>query len=112
MGNKFTMKGMFNLEDRKPVPCEDLLAHAAWMEEHWRDCVVGADQFADCDVHTCFLGMDLRSALSNSEPVLFETAVFRGADREGGILEIWRYATWAEAEAGHASLVKKYSGRG
>jgi hypothetical protein len=37
----------------------------------------------------------------DGKPVLFETLVF-GGPLDG---DMWRYCTWTEAEAGHASVV-------
>lgn len=53
----------------------------------------------DAEVSTVFLGLD--HSFAGSTPILFETMVL-GGEHDG---EQWRYATWAEAEAGHARIV-------
>lgn len=53
-----------------------------------------------CYVSTVFLAID--HAFGDGDPILFETMVFGGP--LGGEQE--RYSTWAEAERGHARLVK------
>lgn len=57
-------------------------------------------------VSTVFLGVD--HGINSDHPLWFETMVF-GDD---GRLEDWteRYATWEEAEAGHARVVWEVSG--
>lgn len=107
------LEGLFILENRKPAPCEDFLEHAAWMEEHWRDRIVAItfvfDGVTACEVHTCFLGMDLQSTLfPGRAPTLFETCVFSGANRSGEVLEIERCSTWNEAVLMHERLTQKY----
>ncbi len=105
------MKGMYILEEGKPVECEDLHAFMAWMEAHAEQNVVGATHLGDCDVHTCFLGMDLGAALRGTTPRVFETAVFDGPNREGDILHMERCTTWEQAVAMHARAVDKFKVR-
>jgi hypothetical protein len=57
------------------------------------------DDVGEASVSTIFLGMDVGLA---ARPLLFETMIFGGAlDRSQ-----WRYATYDEAEAGHAAAVQ------
>jgi hypothetical protein len=51
-------------------------------------------------VSTMFLGID--HSFGDGPPMLFETMIFGGRHSE----EQWRYATWDEAEAGHARAVR------
>jgi hypothetical protein len=63
---------------------------------------VGLTEQGDVRVSTAFLGMDQRD-FDSERPILFETMVFigtHGHDSE-------QYATWDEAEAGHARWVAK-----
>lgn len=87
----------------QPVPEPDLMKWALWMETHERhvaETTIGASR-----VSTVFLGLDHSFSCLGPEmeriPILFETMVF------GGPLDEYqeRYATRAEAEAGHAAAV-------
>ena len=55
---------------------------------------------AGLEVSTVFLGLDHRHG-GGGPPLVFETMIFGGA-LDG---HQWRYATWAEAEAGHRAAV-------
>lgn len=88
-------------EEGNPVAVDDVLVWAEWMEgpaERWR---MALTQVGECRVSTVFLGLDHR--WGEGPPILFETMVF------GGLLdgEVERYATLAEAMAGHESLASK-----
>jgi hypothetical protein len=95
---------LYTLDDaRNPV--------RATMEEYVaikRDenrCRVGGDTIGDVWVSTAFLGVDMNHVrvIRPDLPVLcFETAVFR----PGSTDIVARYATWADAEAGHAAAVE------
>lgn len=63
---------------------------------------VALDERGGVSVSTVFLGLD-HSHCSPGPPILFETLV------TGGRLDqtMLRYATWEEAEAGHAATVKE-----
>jgi hypothetical protein len=56
-----------------------------------------------CDVSTVFLGIDHRFT-GEGPPLVFETMTF-GAPRWDLDVQL-RWATWAEAEAGHAAVVR------
>jgi len=77
------------------------------------DCIKWAKWFQDADrsvkkttlnddvlVSTVFLGLDHQ--FGDGPPLLFETEIF-GGDRDG---DMWRYATWDEAENGHDAILK------
>jgi hypothetical protein len=53
-------------------------------------------------ISTIFMGID---HAGEGSPQLFETEIQDG-ERHG---ELWRYATWEEAEAGHQRLVRELS---
>lgn len=52
------------------------------------------------EVSTVFLGLDHQ--YGDGPPLIFETMVFGGTRDQ----DMERYSTWAEAEAGHAAMVK------
>ena len=83
--------------DRKPVPCDDVIAWADWMESGPRN--VGRDSVDRCTVLTNFMGTDLSFGLGR--PKWFETMVF-APDAD---LVLGRYGSWDEAAAGHARVV-------
>lgn len=97
--------GMYTLsETRIPVPCPDHLQWAEFMET--ADRHVADDTVGPLRVSTVFLGLD--HSFGGDPPILFETMIF-GADEASDMHETYckRYATWAEAEAGHHVAVKR-----
>ena len=84
---------------KTPVPERDLLAWARWFET--ADRHVAKSLVGDVRVSTVFMGLD--HSFGGDTPILFKTIVF------GGLLdgEEARYATWDEAEKGHAAMVAK-----
>jgi hypothetical protein len=72
---------------------------ALWHNDE-KNIRVGKTRLGDDDisVSTVFLGHTMSDS---NAPYLFETFVF-GGPLDG---EMWRYRTWAEAEAGHAAAV-------
>jgi hypothetical protein len=91
----------FILEGHTPVAEPDLGAWRTWMETHNRH--VADEQVGALRVSTIFLGFNL-GWMGAGEPLLFETMVFDAEDTPLDDLQ-GRYATWAEAEAGHAAVV-------
>lgn len=100
------MRGLYTLDkNHNAVPVKDgaeaLSDWAKWFEniENRRVADTPIDA-PGAHVSTVFLGMD-HGRGSDGKPVLYETLVF------GGPLdsEMWRYRTWAEAEAGHLAAV-------
>jgi len=77
----------------------DLLKWAKWFQDAERS-VKRTTISDDVLVSTVFLGIDHQ--FEDGPPLLFETMIF-GGDRDG---DMWRYATWDEAEAGHDEAVK------
>ena len=88
------------LEGKTVVECSDLLTWARWFED--ADRGVAKDIINDVKVSTVFLGLN-HSFTEDGPPILFETMIFGGKFDD----ELWRYATWEEAEAGHAKAVEK-----
>jgi hypothetical protein len=90
------------LKGRTPELCEDVVEWARWYDKadrrvaDWQGTVNGQD----VRVSTVFLGID-HDFSKDGPPILFETMVF-GGERDQ---EQERYATWEEAEDGHAKFV-------
>jgi len=92
------------LIEREPVAEPDLMTWGRWMQT--ADRRVGITRVNGHRVSTVFLGLD--HSFSDDDPaLLFETMVFKG--ESSADLECERYSTWAEAEAGHAAMVAKYT---
>jgi hypothetical protein len=87
--------------DGAPVPCEDLFAWGRWMQT--ADRQIARTAFGDVWISTVFLGLDHSfRAITGlpGPPILFESIVFGGPLHQ----EQRRYATRAEADAGHTAL--------
>ncbi|MFA5186353.1 MAG: hypothetical protein WC551_07760 [Patescibacteria group bacterium] len=84
------------LKGRTPVrvPPEQ---YAQWLGERR----VALTVCTDVKVSTMFLGVDIGE---EGKPLLFETALLY---RAGEVEVVARYATWEEAEIGHATCVKR-----
>jgi hypothetical protein len=97
MIDKYILKG------KKAIPVEDLIEWAKWFET--ADRAVKQETLKNgYYVSTVFLGIDYN--FMEGKPLLFETMVFKGKE---GDLDMARYSTWEEAEAGHKRIVKKWS---
>jgi hypothetical protein len=106
------------LDKTEPVPCENLMDWAKWMET--------ADRIVDesfmehpatgvvIRVSTVFLGLDYRFGPGGGPPVLFETMAF-GQSEDISLFGTTtripralpyqpRYCTWDEALAGHKKV--------
>lgn len=84
----------------EPVNEPELLKWADWFETHREECRVSLTNLGRTRISTVFLGID-HSCFG--PPQLFETMIFGlSADEE----YMRRYATRAEAEAGHAEAVR------
>lgn len=99
----------YKLDDNgEPVPCSDLFEWAAWLEGADRN--VAKTELEDGTlVSTVFLGMD--HGFAGSTPLLYETMIFpdmKKAEGERRFHESYcaRYATKAEALAGHELAVR------
>lgn len=82
------------LKGHEVVPVDSMWTWAKWRATNKTH--VAVDMMGKCTVSTVFLGLD-HGYLDG--PLWFETFVFKG--RSGSYLAE-RYATWEEAEAGHA----------
>lgn len=96
------MRGLYKLgPDRKPAPCMSVLEWTeAMQDEEIRR--VGYYESEGVEISTVFLGLD--HAFGRGRLQVFETAALC---REG-VRIIDRYATWEEAEAGHAAAVAAF----
>lgn len=83
--------------DRKPVP----LPEGQIFNRRDGEWIVAKTEIGAVKVSTVFLGLD--HAYGDEPPVLFETLVFGGAHDQEQV----RYSTWAAAEAGHATWVRR-----
>lgn len=93
------------LDGHEVVPEPNLLKWAEWYEH--ADRTVRQTHTERFMVSTVFLGID--TGWGKGPPICFETMVFtRGDDATPDqIDEQWRYATWSDAEAGHAATLKR-----
>jgi hypothetical protein len=87
----------------EPVPAASVLTWGRWLQTHGRH--IAEDFFLNGQIRisTLFMGVDLRILpVPGQPPLLFETMVFGGPLH----LEKQRYASRAEAAAGHAAIVE------
>jgi hypothetical protein len=91
---------MYILENKIPVPAQSNQHYSQWFNtpgnRRVAETIVG-----DYIVSTVFLGIDHRFS-DKGKPQFFETRIFGGVRHE----EMYRYATWDEAEAGHRRIVE------
>jgi len=89
--------GLYVLDDDgRPLPVDDFYAWSEWFMRTSR--TLARDQIGAVDVSTIFLGIGY-----GDPPLLWESMVFTST----GVLTACRWATQAEALAGHAALVAK-----
>jgi hypothetical protein len=72
------LHGRYILEGKVPVPCDDLLQWARWIEDS-KQRIVAQEYVGDLWVSTVFMGLD-HSFSDTAPPLLFETMVFRYAN--------------------------------
>lgn len=86
--------------NKEPVACPDFAEWSKWMECHELRQVALTD-LGFAKISTVFLALDHN--FSGGTPILFETMVF------SNILDprMERYATYEQAIAGHAEMVKR-----
>lgn len=108
--------GRYILQDRVPVPCDNLLEWGRWLEEHRAEQMVGHDHVGQYRVSTVFLALDFNWGLG--PPLLFESIIFdddqtfedfRGRTQKGVTVWCRRTSTWELAQELHraALLVAK-----
>jgi len=91
------MTDKYILQDKTPVPCNDLMEWARWFET--ADRHVAQDRIGEVRISTVFLGLNHRFA--PGAPLLFETMIFGGS--HDGHQE--RCTFWDQAEKQHADAV-------
>jgi hypothetical protein len=103
----------FILDGHDPVPA-DLLTWGAWFQTADRHVARDGDEGSGWWISTVFLGVDHGFGVSGP-PLLFETMIFAPAEprQSAAFVAHWdqqcqRYATWAEAAAGHAAIVAEF----
>lgn len=92
-------------DGRTPIPVDDLLEWAHWMESGNRR--VAEDHVGLYRVSTVFLGLDHnfhRVFYGDGPPIVFETMVFMGL---GEVRDEERCSTWDEAIAQHERIVTR-----
>lgn len=91
----------YRLAGHDIVPC----SHEEWCRRFDRpeERRVARAEIGDRLLSTVFLGYD--AAYGFSPPEFYETMLFSPDDAENN--SAWRWATWAEAEAGHARIVAR-----
>lgn len=87
------------LDGHKAVPTENIHEWSRMFDEG-RKRVVAQTHVGETFVSTVFLGID--HSYGEGPPLLFETMVFDDEDM-GSLTR--RYATWEQAERGHAEVV-------
>jgi hypothetical protein len=93
------MSKHYILDGHEPLAV-DLMTWARWFDSDDQRRVGSTVLDGEAHVSTVFLGLDHAFGVGGP-PILFETMIFGGP--HGGYCE--RYATWAEAEAGHQIAV-------
>ena len=89
------------LDGKVPVPCEDLLTWAHWIETD-ANRIVKQEYVGPVWVSTVFLGLDHNFLRPNGPPMLFETMLFRDAndiDRAQ-----WKRLGWKHHHPEHVSI--------
>jgi len=89
--------GHYILVGRTPI-LVDLLTWAKWVE-NFDNRLIAVTEDKGFRVSTVFLGLDHN--FGRGDPILFETMIFGGPLNE----QMWRYATYREAERGHEDAV-------
>jgi hypothetical protein len=69
------MEQLYTLSDeRVPIPTDDVMAWADWMQSHEKDRIVRQQDVGHLWVSTVFLGMDYQ--VCDGPPLLFESMIF------------------------------------
>ncbi len=98
------MSDRFILEDKVPVPCDDLIKWAKWFGTTENRRVASTDYDNDVNVSTVFLGLD--HSYGGGPPLIFETMIF-GGDHDS---YQDRCSTWEEAEEMHKKACQLIEG--
>jgi hypothetical protein len=95
------MTRLYRLDGHNVVKCANV---AEWDEGFEGDHCVALTEVDHVTVSTVFLGVS--HGFRNAAPIVFETMCFaKGGDAVEGFD---RYATWEDAEAGHAAIVETW----
>lgn len=89
-------------DERRPVPTTDFSEWCRWLDEAGYPVRVAETTLPRHVVSTVFLGVNHR--YDDGLPLLFETMVWEAG--EGWVHQV-RYVSWDDAEAGHASAVRR-----
>jgi hypothetical protein len=92
--------GYYILENKTPVPCDDVIAWGRWFGDI-RNRRVAFTKIGPMEVSTVFLGLD--HSFGDGAPMLFETMTFCDDDIDW---DCQRCATWDEAEEQHRQAVR------
>ena len=96
-------------DEHRLIEEPDFMAWARWtFGENQDKRFIALDRIGDITVSTIFLGAQSKSFGSHHR--LFETLLTSNAGRPGDIQR--KYATWAEAEAGHRAIVNELRQKG
>lgn len=96
------MSDKYVLNGHDPVPVDDLMQWAAWMETG--DRRVAEEIICGVRISTVFLGLDHRH-FGGGDPLLFQTMTFCESGRWD--CEMERCSTWEQAEAQHKLMVAR-----
>src|SRR5215831_3729719 len=101
--NRTTVMALLYILDAENRPVEaSPLDWTMWFENVSNRRVGWTQVTSEVTVSTVFLGLDHRF-VGEGPPILFETMIFGGPLDQ----QIWRYASWDDAEAGHRAAVRK-----
>lgn len=96
-----TWKGLeYRDKEGRPIPL--LLWAALFEDDEYR--IVAETRVNMYRVSTCWFGHELGMPLADRAPLIFESMVF-GPETRGHAYDCRRYATEAQAKAGHEELV-------
>lgn len=98
-----------NYYDKFGEPIDDLLEWARLFDDLQYKRIALTRLWHGARVSTVWLGIDHNFSNDDGPPLIFETMVFGG--RDGGDLDCERYSTFAEAYAGHLTMVDQWRWR-
>lgn len=87
--------------ERRPVATDSIEQWGLMFHDMRQRRVASTDITPEIHVSTVFVGLDHRY-FGEGPPLLFETMVFGGPMDQ----QQWRYASWDDAETGHATAVR------
>lgn len=94
------MTVVYILNGHEVVPCKNIIEWGEWFERDGNRQVMRTNLIDGSVISTVFLGIDHGWG---GTPQLFETALLT----DDGVSVCNRYATWAEAEAGHMDWIER-----